>query len=245
MTASDITVYGFGPSSGLPDASPFVMKAQTLLKMANLPFRVGVSSPLKAPKGKLPFIDDGGRIVADTAFIRAHIEAHYRVDFDAGLSDRQKAIAWAFERMAEDNLYWALLDARWTADSDFDNGPRRFFDAVPFVMRPIVIAMVRRKVRQALHAQGLGRHSQQEIAAIGTRSIDAIAIHLDREPYFMGADPKGVDATIFAMIANILCPAFDSPLRTAAERHGNLRDYVTRMGARYFPEFTGATERPA
>lgn len=245
MTASDITVFGFGPSLGLPDASPFVIKAQVLLKMANLPFRVGVSSPLKAPKGKLPFIDDGGRLVADTTFIRAHIETRYGFDFDAGLSDQEKAISWAFEKMAEDNLYWALLDSRWTKDSDFDKGPRSFFDTVPFVMRPIVIAMVRRKVRQALHAQGLGRHSPQEIAAIGTRSIDAIAIHLNREPYFMGAGPKGVDATIFAMIASILCPVFDSPLRTAVECHDNLRDYVTRMRARYFPEIADATERPA
>jgi glutathione S-transferase len=33
-----IILYTFGPYFGLPDPSPFVMKAEVLLKMANLPF---------------------------------------------------------------------------------------------------------------------------------------------------------------------------------------------------------------
>jgi len=32
-----ITLYTFGADFGLPDASPFVMKAELLLKMADLP----------------------------------------------------------------------------------------------------------------------------------------------------------------------------------------------------------------
>jgi len=32
-----ITLYSFGPAFGLPDPSPFVTKAATLLKMAGLP----------------------------------------------------------------------------------------------------------------------------------------------------------------------------------------------------------------
>jgi hypothetical protein len=34
-----ITLYNFGPAFGLPDPSPFVMKVETLLKMARLPYR--------------------------------------------------------------------------------------------------------------------------------------------------------------------------------------------------------------
>jgi hypothetical protein len=52
----------------------------------------------------------------------------------------------------------------------------------------------------------------------------------------MGAEPTGIDATIFAFVAGLLCPAFETPLRTAAERHDNLRTYVGRMTARYYPE---------
>jgi len=65
-----ITLYGFGPAFGLPDPSPFVTKAEVLLKMAGLEFRTDANGFRKAPKRKLPYIDDGGTIVADSTFIR-------------------------------------------------------------------------------------------------------------------------------------------------------------------------------
>jgi glutathione S-transferase len=103
-------------------------------------------------------------------------------------------------------------------------------------MRPFVVAMVRRKVRQNLRAHGIGRHSPAEITALATRSIDAIADQLGAKPFFVGAEPTGVDATMFAFVAGVLCPRFDTPLRAAAERHDNLRRYVGRMTARYYPD---------
>ena len=98
--------------------------------------------------------------------------------------------------------------------------------------------MIRRSVRKMLHAQGMGRHTGAEIVALGTRSIAAIADFLGPKPFFMGSDPAGADATVFAFVAGVLCPHFDTPLRTAAERHENLRRYVGRMTARYYPELS-------
>jgi len=101
-----ITLHTFGPFFGLPDPSPFVMKAETLLKMAQLPYRTDSGGFSKAPKGKLPYIEDDGTIIADSTFIRWHLEKKYRIDFDRGLDAAQKATGWAFEKMIEDNLYW-------------------------------------------------------------------------------------------------------------------------------------------
>ncbi len=100
-----ITLYGFGPAFGLPDPSPFVTKVDVLLKMAGLEFRTDANGFRKAPKRKLPYIDDGAILVADSTFIRWHIEKKYGFDFDAGLSAEQRAVAWAFEKMAEEHLY--------------------------------------------------------------------------------------------------------------------------------------------
>jgi glutathione S-transferase len=231
-----ITLYNFGPGFGLPDPSPFVTKTETLLKMANLPYRADRTGFRKAPKGKLPYIDDDGTIVPDSTFIRWHLEKKYGVDFDRGLSTEQRAIAWAFEKMAEDQLYWAIVHGRWMDDENFTKGPATFFRSVPAPMRPFITAMVRRKLRSTLHGQGLGRHSEQEIAALAARSIDAMADFLGNKPFFMGNEPTGVDATIFAFAAGALCPLFDVPIRAAAARHDNLRGYVSRMTARFYPE---------
>jgi glutathione S-transferase len=240
-----ITLYAFGPRFGLPDPSPFVTKAEVLLKMSGLPFRTDLTGFNKAPKGKLPYIDDNGERVADSTFIRWHLETKHGIDFDRGLNAEQRAVAWAFEKLAEDNLYWAVLHSRWMIDANFDKGPRRFFDAAPAPLRPFIVPMVRRQVRKALHAQGMGRHSEAEIEALASRGIDALATHLGQHDYFMGAEPVGVDATIFAFAANMLCPEFDSKLRTATERHDNLCRYVGRMRARYYPEIDKASGQRA
>ncbi|MBN9116148.1 MAG: glutathione S-transferase N-terminal domain-containing protein, partial [Pandoraea sp.] len=93
-----LTLYTFGPSFGLPDASPFVVKAEMLLKLAGLPYRTDRSGFRHAPKGKLPYIDDEGEIVADSTLIRLHIERKYGFDFDAGLTPERRGAAWMFEK---------------------------------------------------------------------------------------------------------------------------------------------------
>jgi glutathione S-transferase len=221
---------------GLPDPSPFVMKAEVLLKMAKVDYRTDAGGFSKAPKGKLPYIDDDGTIVADSTFIRWHLEKKYRVDFDQGLDAAQRAAAWAFEKMIEDNLYWVLVHDRWADDNNFRKGPRRFFDRLPAPIRPLLVPMIRRKVRGALHGHGMGRHRQEEIQALGKRSIDAVADFLGEKPFFFGANPTGVDATVFAFVAGLLCPLFESRTRAAAEQRDNLRRYVGRMAARFYPE---------
>jgi len=230
-----ITLYNFGPAFGLPDPSPFVTKVETLLKMAKLPYRTDGTGFAKAPKGKIPYIDDDGVVVPDSTFIRWHIEKKYRIDFDQGLDAGQKATAWAFEKMVEEQLYWVVVSERWTDDENFRKGPAMFFQKVPAPLRPFITAMVRRKIRATLHGQGIGRHAPAEVLAIATRSINAIADFLGDKPFFMGSEPTGVDATIFAFTCGMLCRHFTSPSRTVAERRENLRRYVGRMTARFYP----------
>jgi glutathione S-transferase len=228
-----ITLYTFGPAFGLPDPSPFVTKAAALLKLAGLAYATNTGGFGKAPKGKLPYIDDGGTIVADSTFIRTHIEARYGVDFDKGLSPHERGVAWAVEKMLEDHLYWGVVHSRWMDDRNFNVGPITFFQKVPALVRPLVIAMIRRQVRRTLHGQGIGRHSPAEIASLMNRAIDALAAILGDKPYLMGNEPCGADATAYAFTLGVLCPAFESPMRGRAASHANLVAYAERMRARF------------
>ena len=228
-----ITLFGFGPAFGLPDPSPFVMKTEAQLKMAGLAFKRERGGPQASPKGKVPFIDDDRLRIADSTFIRAHIEKKYRFDFDSGLCTVERALAWTMERMLEDHLYFALIHARWMDDANWAKGPIQFFDGAP----ESVAAGARERVRVMLYGQGTGRHSDAEIAELAGRSLDALSNFLGDKPYLMGENICGADATAFAMVAGILTPFFDSPLRDAALCHRNLSDYVGRMMQRYYPEF--------
>jgi glutathione S-transferase len=230
-----ITLYVFGPKFGLPDPSPFCMKALVLLKMAGVDFRTDTADLQKAPKGKAPYMDDNGTMVPDSTFIRFHLENTRGIDFDEGLSDVERAAAWAFEKLCEDNLYWAVVHSRWDRDENFNAGPAQFFQAVPAPLRPILVPIVRWQVRRDLKGQGFGRHSEAELAALATRGIDHIAAYLGGKPYLMGDKPCGADAIVFATVSNLLCDLFETPLVGATAKHKNLVAYRDRLMGQYFP----------
>lgn len=230
-----ITLYGFGPAFGLPDPSAFVTKVEVQLKMAGLAYTTKPGDFKKAPKGKIPYIDDNGEIVPDSNFIRRYIEAKYGFDFDAGYSPAERATALAFERMCEDHLYWAVVDTRWMVKENFEAGPAVFFKSIPGLIRPLIVGMINRKVKRNLMGQGFGRHSRPEIEQLATADIDAMAAFLGDKPFLLGNTPCGADATVFAFLSSTLCPVFKSPLVGATARHANLVAYIERMKARYYP----------
>jgi glutathione S-transferase len=228
-----ITLFGFGPLFQLPDPSPFVMKMEVLLKMSGLPYRWERGGPPASPKGKVPWIDDDGVVLGDSTLIRMHLEKNRGIDFDAGLDAAQRAQAWAVERMLEDHLYFALLHTRWMDDANFAKGPAQFFAGAPDAVRD----QARARVRDYLHGHGLGRHTNAEITQLAAKDLAALSALLGDKPYMMGDRPCGADATMFGMVAGVLTPHFDMPLRAAASQHGNLVAYRDRMMAHYYPDF--------
>jgi glutathione S-transferase len=232
-----IVLYTFPPAFGLPSPGPFTMKTEVHLKMMGLPYEKRFEGYANAPKGKLPYIDDGGTVVADSTFIRLYLEEHYRFDLDAGFSAEQRARAWAIERLLEDQLYWALVFLRWAVEENFNKGPSHFFDRLPDDVREAARRKQRDAVLGYLHAQGLGRHSMAEIAKLARLGFTAVAELLGDKPYLLGDSPCGADASVFSQLASVLTPWFESPVRDAAYAHASLRDYSRRMMAAYFPEY--------
>lgn len=232
-----ITLYGGGEAFGLPEVSPYVTKTEVQLKMAGLAYVKLRAQPSQSPKGQIPFIDDGGMRIADSTFIRAYLEQTYGLDFDEGLGARQRAEAWAVERMCENHLGWASAYDRWMIPANFEKGPARFFDDAPEAVRHQLRKEVLGRVAQTLHAVGVGRHSETEIVALGARSLRALSAILGDQPYLMGERPCGADATAFGILAGIYTPHFESELRRRAEGLANLAAYVDRLMAQFYPEF--------
>jgi len=234
-----LTLYTFGPAFGLPDASPFVIKAQMLLKLAGLPYQTDRGGFRRAPKGKLPFIDDDGQIVPDSTLIRLHIERKYGFDFDANLTPEQRGAAWMFEKALEDHFYWYVVQARWCDDENFAKGPASYFKSIPWPVRPVAESFIRRKIRNTLQGQGTQRYSPAEQQQLLARGAQAAAQLLGDKPYFFGSSPCGADATAFAFIASAMAPQFKHLLRDEIDNHPNLMEYVARMRREFFPEIAG------
>jgi len=230
-----IKLIKFRPAFGLPDPSPFCMKAMMLLRMAGLPFEaVEATNPRKGPKGKLPAIEDDGVLIGDSEIIRWHIESKYGIDLDKGMGEPERAVAHAFSRMLEERTYWIVVFSRWMEPASWPLVRDTFFGALPPVVRSIVPALAMRQVRGYLHAQGVGRHGRDEIYRMGLADIGALARQLGDKPYFMGAEPTGSDGTVYPFVAGIIDPPFDSPLKAECLGRKNLVAYNDRLRGRYF-----------
>ena len=229
-----ITLYTFHPAHGLPDLSPFVVKTMMLLKLAGLDYVEDGGGFARAPKKKLPYIDDNGTIVADSTLIRFHLEKTRGVDFDAGLTDAQRAMGWTIEKMCEEHLYWIIVHTRWMEDANFERGPARLFDEAPPPVRWFVKRVIRGKVAKACWAQGVGRLTREERDELGRRDVDALSVLLGDGPFLFGAHPCAADAALFGFLAAVLAPNVDSAVNEAALQKSNLVAYRDRIMATYF-----------
>jgi glutathione S-transferase len=233
-----ITLYTFGPMWGLPDPSPFVIKSETQLKMAGLAYRTEPGDRDKAPKGKLPFIEDDGEVIADSVYIRDHIQRKYGIDLDAGLTSGQRAQAWTIERMLEDHIYWAIVHARWSDDTNFAKGPADFFRGAP----QGVMEGARGQVIANLQGQGFGRHDPVTVGDLARRSFAALSELLGDQPFLFADTPTGTDASAFATLTAALATQFQSKVRAAAQDFPNLVAYRDRMMDRFYPAFAPQPE---
>ena len=235
-----ITLYGTGPMFGLPHASPFAIKAEVLLKLSRLAYKNARASFGKAPKGKIPYIEEGGVLIPDSTFIRLYLEEKHGIDFTGGYNAHDLSVGWALEKLMEDHVYWLSMNDRWLVDENFHKGPKHFFDGVPALIRPLIYKMVRRKVRKSNHAHGNGRHSAAERLVLGKRAVDATSNILGDNKYILGKKVCGTDAAIYGFVLSLACPIFKSKIRENAETKANLTDYLARMSAEFFPELQNA-----
>jgi glutathione S-transferase len=232
-----ITLHQFVPTFGLPNASPFCMKLETWLRMAQLPYvapRMTLAELRKAPKGKMPYIVDHGRVLSDSTFIIDYLKAAYGDRLDAWLNAEQHAVALAFQRLLEENLYWALVYSRWIEPAGWEQTRVAFFADLPRPLKWVVPPLVRRGMRQELHGQGMGRHSPQEVYSIGQRDITALADFLGNKLFFMGDAPCTLDAAAYGFLANLLWAPVDSPLKQHARTYPQLEAHCQRMRKRYY-----------
>jgi glutathione S-transferase len=228
-----IRLHQFAPAFGLLNASPFCMKLEVYLRLAGLPYEaVNDGNVIKAPKGKLPYIEDQGKSLSDSTFVIEYLKTTYGDPLDAGLSPEQRAAATAFQRLFEENLYWAVVHTRWADPAGWAKTKVAFFAALPVPLRWLLPPLARRGILGEMRGHGMGRHSQAEICAIARRDVDAVADFLADKPYMLGAAPTSLDATAYAFLANVLWAPVESPIRRHAAGRPNLEAYCQRMKAR-------------
>jgi glutathione S-transferase len=219
---------------GLPCPSAFCVKLEAYLRMAEIPYELHAGDPRGAPKGKVPWIDDNGHVLGDSSFIIEYLKKKHGDRLDGILTPRQRAEGHTIQKMLEDNLYFVASYSKWSDDDAFALYSAELFAGMPAEQLEYVPAMVRKKALEKFDAQGIGRHSDQEIYALGIRDVQAFSELLADGPYLFGEQPTSFDASAFGVIGNTKDGPFASPLQDAVRNTRNVAEYIDRIRAQYF-----------
>lgn len=173
-----------------PCISPFALKLETYLRIAGIAYQVNkfqlhlivsfsnsintqndFDEPM-GPKGKTPWITLNGKKVGDSQLCLELLSETFHKDLSHHLSIEDKAVARAFQIMAEDHLYWVMLVWRWiyNGGSSLPLIQTDLHFAVRY-LRPIVVS----RVKSQVSAQGMGHHSQSEVMEMGLKDLRAIS----------------------------------------------------------------------
>ncbi len=216
-------------------AAPFPLKLETWLRMAGLRYEVAYAPPQEGPKQKTPWIVENGEAIGDSELVIEHLKKKYGVDPDAGLSDVDRALSTAWHRTFEEHYHQAFEHQLFLGrggDARLDE----VFARVPDAVRPAAKKGYVEALTAQLHARGISRHGEEILLAMGKADLDAAGAFLGDKKFFLGDQPRTVDACVFGFLGASIWVTGDNPLFRHAASIGNLRAYAERMRARFFPE---------
>ncbi|NOU23421.1 MAG: glutathione S-transferase family protein [Methyloglobulus sp.] len=232
-----ITLYQFARTWGIPNLSQFCVKLETYLRINKLPYEIVETLPLKAPRGKLPYIEDEGRRLSDSRVIVNYLKTRYGDTDKALLSAEEQGVATSFQRLLEEHLYWIGMVTRWDyTEENWQTNKQAIFSGLPPVARDLAAFVYRIKINAQIKGHGIGRLTHEEMFGLGMEDIDSLADFLGNKPYFMGDTPSSLDASAYGILVNTLGCPIESPLKDHALGKQNLLDYCRRMQAEFFPE---------
>jgi hypothetical protein len=112
MTKPYLTVYSYDHDHKAYSFTSFATKLHFRLRYASLPYDDGQGTRREAPKGKMPYVKfhETGSFMGDSALIiRKLIEMGKLDDFNANLSEEDKAKDYCLRSMIEEKLYFFLV----------------------------------------------------------------------------------------------------------------------------------------
>ncbi|CAA0084078.1 Uncharacterised protein [BD1-7 clade bacterium] len=231
-----IDLYQFPCAFQVPNLNPFCMKLEGFLRLADIPFQIiEETASNKAPGGALPYIRDNGVVIADANQIISYLEKKLDFDVDGHLEPDRRALHHACSIMLDEHLYFALRYSHWIDEHNTDIMRKYAYAEIPPPIAKLQLSQTRKKVKSQLQAQGLGKHSRDELYAIACKDIDCLAQVLGDRQWFGGIYVSKLDLSAAAYLNIILVQELSSPLAERVKQHGNLETFAVRALKAIYP----------
>ncbi|XP_055046250.2 failed axon connections homolog [Misgurnus anguillicaudatus] len=242
------------PNTGVPSLSPFCLKIETYLRMADLPYQNYFDGKL-SPQGKMPWIAYNQEQVCGTDFIIDFLEEKLGVNLNSNLSPQEKAISRAITKMVEEHFYWTIAYCQWVDNVEetqkmlATNGP--LSDLLKWILSQVTGGIV----KQEMYGHGIGRFSKEEVYTQMEKDMRTLATLLGNKKYLMGPEISTVDAAVFGHLAQAMWTLPGTrPEQLIKGEFINLAMYCERIRRKFWPEwfvdvddlyYDGLSEEPA
>jgi len=171
--------------------------------------------------------------MSDSTLCILNLNERFRVNLNSHLSDEVIAVLWSFQVMVEEHFFWGMMLERFIVN------PKLAFAVMEFplvvkIVRPIINSVIVKRAK----SQGLGHHSQTELATLMRNDLHALSNYLGEKPYFGGETPCEADCALFGSLAQAMwcLPGtwFERLVHTELD---NLGAYCNRMKETLWPDW--------
>ncbi len=97
-----ITLHQFAPAYGSHfSVSPFAAKLESYLRLAKIEYETAPGDPIKAPRGKIPYVNIDGALIGDSGLIIERLKKSHGDPLDGDLSGDDHALGHLVRRTLE------------------------------------------------------------------------------------------------------------------------------------------------
>ncbi|WP_299786349.1 glutathione S-transferase family protein [uncultured Marivita sp.] len=233
-----LTLITYREGFGEPSLSPFCVKTMIQLEMAGEDWTPEyVTTPSKAPLGRLPALRTPDGVIPESGFIQSYLEQR-GADFHPGLSSRDRVLGHAIIRMVEEHLRVAIAHDRWLDDRCWSEMAPIAFAGVPAPMRPFVANLVRRQVRAGLKGQGFARMNENQRMQSLTPDLDCLTDLLWDKRFLLADQPTAPDTIAVPVLSMLAGLPADTAIRRAVRNNETLMAYIERGRAKLYPKLS-------
>ena len=226
-----LELHKFVKQFGARDASPYCLRLMAYMKLAKIEHTTHETmDPRTAPKAKMPYIKDGDMTMGDSELIIEYLKEKHGDMLNDGMSDADRAVAHAITIMLTERFYWAaILYPRWVLTDHHPLMVETWFGMIPGILRGFITKKIFKDVKKAAEAQGIGRHSTDDIYKMGMRDVKAVETLLGDKNFMFGDQVREVDATVYAFLSSAVTKPFVTPVSDYIESRPKLMDYIKRV----------------
>ena len=218
--------------AGLESFSPFCLKVHRALKVLGLPYtsRHGRPDQFKHLNrtGQIPVLLSDDKPVADSTEIVKHIQQYSSRNLTPSDNPTLTAQAWLWEEFADTVIYGFVVACRWADEENWQRTKAAFFSPLPFLLRDMVAAGVRKKILNSLTARDVWRAGAPACWARLANLLRDLDTCAPTRGYWVGESLSIADIALFAQLHSLRTPLTPVQAQELAQ-YPNLSAYLDRI----------------